>query len=330
MDGLPVTEQVNLPFKSVVRSTYNGQDVGVMHACGHDNHVAILMGAAEVLSGMKERLPGTVKFFFQPAEEAPPTGGAGPMIRDGAMDNPKVDAVFGLHVQPGPIGAITYRPGPLLAAADNLQIIVRGKQTHGAAPWSGVDPIVVASQIVLGLQTIISRQVDITTAPGIVTIGAFNGGVRGNIIPDSVVMIGTIRALDEDLHKEILARVKRTAESIAQSAGATAEVKIEIGYPVTANDPALTAKMLPTLRRVAGAENVTEVTAHTASEDFSRFALRAPSLFVFMGVTPADQDWKTAPTNHSPRFEADEKALPTGVRTMAALAIDYLSLPGGH
>ena len=324
MDGLPVTEQVQLPFRSTVRTIYNGQDVGVMHACGHDNHVAILMGAAEVLAGMRARLPGTVKFFFQPAEESAPVGGAGPMIADGVLENPKVDAIFGLHVGPGPRGQITYRAGPFMASADNLRIVVRGKQTHGAAPWAGVDPIVVGSQIVLALQTVVSRQVNITTAPAIVTVGSFQAGVRGNIIPDSAVMIGTIRALEEGVHQEVLARVKRTAELVAQSAGATAEVTIEIGYPITVNNPALTTRMLPTLQRVAGAANVVEVPPVTPAEDFSRFQQKIPGLFVFLGVTPPSQDWRKAASNHSPLFEADEGALPVGVRTMVALAVDYL------
>jgi amidohydrolase len=328
MDGLPVTEQGDLPFKSTVRTTYNGQDVGVMHACGHDNHVAILMGAAEVLAGMRDRLPGTVKFLFQPAEEDARIGGAGPMIRDGALENPKVDAVFGLHVMPGPLGSITYRPGSLMASADNLRIVVHGKQTHGGIPWGGIDPIVVGAQIVLGLQTIVSRQVDLTTAPAIVTVGAFNGGVRENIIPDSAVMIGTIRALDEPMHQQILARVKRTAESIAQSAGATADVTVTLGYPITINDPALTARMLPTLRRVAGAENVKEIPPAMVSEDFSRYQEKVPGVFVFLGVTPPGKDWRTVARNHSPLFEADEGALPVGVRTMVGLAVDYLSAGG--
>ena len=328
MDALPVTEQVDLPFKSTVRTTYNGQNVGVMHACGHDNHVAILMGAAEVLGGMKDRIPGTVTFIFQPAEESAPLGGATPMIRDGALDNPKVNAIFGLHVWPGPVGDLTYRSGAILASADNLRIVVRGRQSHGASPWAGVDPIVVGAQIVLGLQTIVSRQVNLTTAPAIVTIGAFNGGVRENIIPDSVVMIGTIRAFDETIHQDMLARVKRTAESIAESAGATAEVKIELGYPVTVNDAALTARMLPTLRRVAGTDKVSEIPPKTVSEDFSRFQQQVPGLFVFLGVTPPGKDWRTAAGNHSPLFEADEAALPVGVRTMAGLAVDYLAGAG--
>jgi amidohydrolase len=325
MDALPVTEEVDLPFKSTVRTSYNGQEVGVMHACGHDNHVAILMGAAEVLAGMKDRLPGTVKFIFQPSEETGGAAGAGAMIQEGALEAPKVDAIFGLHVGPGPLGSVRYRPGPLLAAADNFRIVVRGKQTHAAQPWNGVDPLVVGAQILLGLQTLVSRQTDLTTAPTIVTVGAFNGGVRQNIIPDSAVMIGTIRTFDEGIRKELHARLTRTAESIAQSAGATAQVRIDIGVPVTINDPALTARMVPTLRRAAGPRSASEGPLVTASEDFSRFAQKVPGLFVFLGVTPSSQDWRTAAPNHSPRFFADEGALPVGVRTMAGLAVDYLA-----
>ena len=324
MDALPVTELVNVPFKSTVRTTYNGQDVGVMHACGHDNHVAILMGAAEVLAGMKDRLPGTVKFIFQPAEETPP-GGAIAMIQAGALENPKVDAIFGLHVGPGALGSVGYRAGPISASGDNYKIIVHGKQTHGAIPWAGVDPIVVGAQIVLGLQTVVSRQVDLSDANAILTVGAFNAGNRTNIIPDSAVLIGTVRTFSEGVRTEIHARLKKTAENIAQSAGATAEVETEYGYPVTVNDPALTARMVPTLKRAAGADKVYEASRTTTSEDFSRYAQKVPGFFVWLGVTPATKDWRTAPTNHSPLFEADEAALPIGVRIMSELAIDYLT-----
>jgi amidohydrolase len=325
MDALPVTEMVDLPFKSTVRATYNGQQVGVMHACGHDNHVAILMGTAELLAGMKDRIPGTVKFLFQPAEEAPPRGGAGPMIEAGVLENPHVDAVFGLHVGPGALGTVGYHPGPTAASADNFTIIVHGKQTHGAMPWAGVDPIVVGAQIVVGLQAIMSRQVDLSSAPAILTVGAFNSGNRNNIIPDSAVLIGTVRTFDEAVRKEIHARMKKTAEGIAQSAGATADVQIEFGYPVTSNDIGLTARMLPTLQRAAGAKNVAEHSATTASEDFSRYAQKVPGLFVTLGVTPPTKDWRTAAPNHSPLFEADEAALPVGVRVMSSLALDYLA-----
>lgn len=326
MDALPVTEEVNVPFASKVRATYNGQDVGVMHACGHDAHVAILMGVAELLAGMKADLPGTVKFIFQPAEEGVPageTGGAEMMIAEGALDDPKPGAIFGLHVFPYPAGEIQYRAGGAMASADALRIVVRGRQTHGAQPWSGIDPIVVASQIVLGLQTITSRQVDITAAPAIVTIGAIHGGVRNNIIPDSVVMVGTIRAFDAAMRRDIWMRVRRTAESVAQGAGAVAAVTIDSGPPVTYNDPTLTERMTPTLRRVAGAGKVGRAEAKTTAEDFSRYQERIPGLFFFLGITPPGTDPRSAAPNHSPRFFVDEAALPVGVRALAHLAVDY-------
>ena len=329
MDALPVTEQVDLSFKSTVRTEYNGNQVGVMHACGHDNHVAILMGVAEVLAGMRSRIPGTVKFIFQPAEEGPPAGeegGAPLMVKEGALENPRPSAIFGLHVWPGPLGSLSYRPGGAMAAPDNLEIIVKGVQTHGAMPWGGVDPIVIASQIVLGLQTITSRQIDVTFNPAIVTIGMIQGGNRGNIIPDSVVMVGTIRTFDEDQRKDIHLRVRRTAGEIAKASGGTATVSIPGGGLLTYNDPALTEKMLPTLRRTAGDGGLQLNVPVTGSEDFPSFTKDIPGLFFFLGVLPKGADPKTAPRNHSPRFFADEAALPTGVRAMANLAIDYLKM----
>ncbi len=328
MDALPVTEEVDLPFASKVRATYNGQDVGVMHACGHDTHVAMLMGVAEILAGMRNDLPGTVKFIFQPAEEGAPAGergGAALMIEEGALDDPKPSAIFGLHVFPYPAGEIRYRPGGIMAGADAFRIVVHGRQTHGALPWAGIDPIVVASQIVLGLQTITSRQVNLTTAPAVVTIGAINGGVRLNIIPDSVVMLGTIRTFDTAMRSDIQQRVRRTAESIAQSAGATAQVTIDSTGAVTYNDPALTEKILPTLRQVAGASHVGIATPSTTAEDFSRYQQRIPGVFFFLGITPPGTDTAKAAPNHSPRFYVDEAALPVGVRAMAHLAVDYLA-----
>ncbi len=325
MDALPVVEQVNVPFKSTTKTVYNGVETGVMHACGHDMHVAMLMGAAEVLTAMKAQIPGTIVFLFQPAEEAPPTGGAGPMIAAGAMDNPKVDAVFGLHVGAGTFGVVTAVSGSATSAADLVRIVVHGRQTHGAFPSGGVDPIVVGSQIVLGLQTIISRQVNLTTAPAVVTIGAFQGGLRENIIPDSVWMIGTVRTLDEGMRTLIHARIKRTAEGIAESGGATATVTITRGYNVTTNDAALNEKMLPTLRRVAGPSMLQPATASSAGEDFSLFANRAPGLFLGLKVTPPGVD-ATAATNHSPLFQADDRALPLGARLMANMALDYMRM----
>jgi amidohydrolase len=320
MDGLPVTELADVPFASKVTTQWQGREVGVMHACGHDNHVAILMGVASVLAEMREDLPGTVKFFFQPAEEGP--GGAEPMIAAGVMENPKVDAVFGLHVFPDPVGTIQTRPGGMLASADGLRIVVRGVQTHGAYPWDGVDPIVTASSIVVGLQQIVSRQIDTSGSTAIVTIGQIEGGNRGNIIPDTVLMVGTIRTLDPDTRTEVHRRVRRIAENIAEANGAEAEVTIDLGYPVTVNDAALTARMLPSLRRVVG-DDLGVMTATLGAEDFSYFAEEAPGLFIGLGVG-ADDPSLVHP-NHSPYFYADERALPIGVRALASLAVDYLS-----
>ena len=327
MDGLPVEELTDLPFKSKARGTYRGAPVGIMHACGHDSHVAMLLGAAEVLAGMKSQLAGSVKFLFQPAEEGLPNGAGGAelMIRDGALENPKVDAVFGLHVIPGPLGQLSARPGPMMAASNSFTVIVRGRQTHGAKPWGGVDPIVVGSQVVLGLQTIMSRQIDVSAVPAIITVGAFQGGVRNNIIPDSVVMLGTIRTFDMDVRREIFKRVAQTAEHIAASAGATARVVIDSGYLVTRNDSALTRRATPTLQWAGGDVPVTVPALWTASEDFSFFQDRVPGVYFNLGVTPKSQDWRTAPANHSPLFFVDEGALPTGVRALAGLAADYLA-----
>ena len=328
MDALPVTEEVDLPFASKVRTTFNGQDVGVMHACGHDAHVAMLMGAAEVLAAMRRELPGTIKFIFQPAEEGAPAGergGAQVMIEEGVLEDPKPGAIFGLHVFPYPAGEIRYRSGGIMAAADAFRIVVRGRQTHGALPWAGVDPIVVSSQIVLGLQTITSRQVDLTTAPAVVTVGAINGGVRFNIIPDSVVMLGTIRTFDTAMRNDIHQRLRRTVESIAQSAGATTQIVIDTTTAVTYNDPALTEKMLPTLRAVAGPNRLAIAAPTTTAEDFARYQQRIPGMFFFLGITPRGTDPAKVAPNHSPRFFVDEAALPTGVRALARLAVDYLS-----
>jgi len=326
MDALPVTEMVDLPFKSTARAMWNGAETGVMHACGHDTHVAMLMGVAEVLAGMKDKLPGTVKFIFQPAEES--ENGALGMIAAGVLENPHVSAIFGMHVAPRDLGSLSSRPGGLLAASDNLRIVVMGRQTHGAQPWAGVDPIVVASQIVLGLQTVASRQIDVTAAPGIITIGAIVGGNRRNIIPDSVVMIGTIRTFDPGMRKEIHRRIQRTAEDIAHSAGATARVTIDATGPVTWNDPALYEKMVPTLRRTAGDGGFQTANPHVAADDFADFTKGIPGFFVFLGVSPKGADVSTQPTNHSPLFYVDEAALPTGVRAMANLAVDYLRAGG--
>lgn len=328
MDALPVEELVDLPFKSKVRATYRGQSVGVMHACGHDNHVAILMGVAEVLTGMKNDISGSVKFIFQPAEEGLPGGGGGAelMIKDGVLKNPDIDAIFALHVGPGPSGRISVRPGPIMAASNSFKMIVYGRQSHGAQPWSGIDPIVVGSQIVTTAQTIISRQVDITEVPAIVTFGAFQSGVRSNIIPDSAVMLGTIRTFTTQQRQEIFTRLKRTAEQVAAASGARALLTIDSGYTVTRNDSTLTNMMMPTIMRIAGNEGIVTPSLWTAAEDFSFFQEQVPGVYINLGVTPRDRDWRTAPVNHSPYFFADESALPVGVRLMSSLALDYLNL----
>ena len=324
MDALPVTELVDLPFASKVRGVYQGRDVGVMHACGHDNHVAILMGVAEVLAGMGDDLPGTVKFIFQPAEEGTPdgsVGGAELMMLEGVFENPRPDVVFGLHVFPFPVGTIATRPGGLMASSDRHQITINGKQTHGAVPWAGVDPIVTSSQVVLGLQTIVSRQIDATLTPSIVTIGRIEGGVRNNIIPESVELEGTIRTFDAATRLDIHDRIRRTATSIAEASGATADVQIDMGYGVTRNDPELFRQMSPTLEAVAG-DRFIEAAQTTTAEDFSYFANEVPGLFLFLGVAPEDSS--LIHPNHSPRFYADERALPVGVEALTSMTLDYM------
>ncbi len=332
MDALPVTEQTGLPFASTVRSTYNGQETGVMHACGHDAHVAILMAAAEVLAGLREQIAGTVLFIFQPAEEGAPQGeqgGAELMLKEGVFRPLRPEAIFGLHVTSSQAsGILTYRAGPAMASADRFQIVVRGRQTHGSRPWSGVDPVTVTAQIVLALQTISSRQVDVTRAPSVISVGSIHGGIRNNIIPESVELIGTIRTFSEPMRRDIHRRIEQTATSIAASAGAEAEVVIGQGVPVTVNDPELTRRMLPTLEAVADDSRLLESSLVTGAEDFSFFANEVPGLYFFLGVTPAGQNPATAPSNHSPRFYVDESALPTGVRALSYLALDYLATGG--
>lgn len=333
MDGLPVTEETGLPFASRAKGEYEGRQVGVMHACGHDTHVAMLLAVAKILSDNRAALPGSVQFIFQPAEEGAPRGedpaGAAAMVQAGVLDNPRVDAIFGVHVYANlPTGRIAWISGPMMAASDSYEIIVKGRQTHGATPWAGVDPVVVGSQIVLALQTIVSRQVDITAQPAIVTVGQFEAGVRSNIIPDAARLVGTIRTFDSAMQGDIHQRVRRTATQIAASAGATAEVRIDRGYPVTVNDPKLTSQMLPTLRRVLGA-NLVEGSKITGAEDFSYFQQRVPGLFLLLGITPS-ADVGKAPQNHSPKFFVDEAALITGVRTLAHLAVDFLGSTGAR
>jgi amidohydrolase len=329
MDALPVVEESDLPFKSIVKAEYLGQQVGVMHACGHDAHVAILLGVASALASVRERIPGTIKFIFQPAEEGPPpgeTGGAPLMVAEGVLDNPKPAAIFGLHVIAGvPAGMITYRPGPLMASADWLYITVKGRQTHGAFPWSGIDPVVTSAQIITGLQNIVARQIDVSKEPAVVTVATVHGGTRKNIIPEQVEMTGTIRTFDEDMRQDVHARIKHISEAIAGANHAVAEVKVDKAVPVTVNDPALTEKMLPTLKRIGGTGGSRPQQRVMVAEDFSYFQEKIPGLFYFVGVTPKDQDMSKAAPNHSPRFFVDESGLLQGARSLAALAVDFLS-----
>ena len=329
MDALPVAEEVDVAFRSTVRTQWNGMDCGVMHACGHDAHTAILMGVAEVLAGMRERIPGTVKFLFQPAEETPPVGeegGAKLMVEQGCLKDPDVAAVFGLHITSiYPTGKIGYRSGPMMASADRFRIFLRGVQTHGAMPWRGIDPIVIGSQVVLGLQTIVSRRMDITKEPSVVTVGVFQGGVRQNIIPDDVKLEGTIRTFDEGQRTEIQEHVKHLTTMIAQAGGAKAQVFIDRGYDVTVNHPGLTDWSVPVLGRIAGEANVSVVDKICGSEDFSCYQKEVPGFFYFVGCTPPDRDAATAAPNHSPRFFVDEDCLKLGVRTLSALALDWLA-----
>ncbi|MEC5211308.1 amidohydrolase [Psychrobacter sp. PL15] len=330
MDALPVTEKADVPFKSTIVTKYMGEDVGVMHACGHDTHVAMLMGTAEVLAAVKNELHGNIMFVFQPAEEGAPEGeegGAELMLKQGIFNKYKPEVAFGLHVMSSlNSGQIGYRSGPIMASADTFDITVNGKQTHGSAPWNGVDPISAAAQIVTGVNHIVSRQIDITKEPAIVSFGKISGGVRDNIIPDKVEMIGTIRNFDMDNRDQIFDKIKTTATHIAMASGAKADVKINKGYPVTINNPALTTQMLPTLQKVAGKDNILEVPKLTASEDFSFYAQEIPGLFIFLGGTPVGQDASEAPYNHSPYFYVDESSFKVGTKALSQLAIDYLAI----
>ncbi len=331
MDALPVTERNSLPFASKEKAVFNDQETGVMHACGHDSHVAILMGVAEILAKNKESLKGTVKFIFQPAEEGPPAGeegGAGLMVREGALENPKVDVIFGMHIQSiSPLGRITYRPAGMMAASDWFTIKVKGKQSHGAAPWMGVDPIAISAQIINGLQTIVSRQTELTKEAAVISVGRINAGIRENIIPEEAVMAGTIRTLDEEMQKKIHEKIKLTATKIAESGGATAEVVIDNKTPVTYNDPALTEKMVASLEKAAGKENVIRINAVTGAEDFAFFQQKVPGLFFFVGAMMPDQDPNTVPAHHTPDFMIDERGMMVGLKAMLNVTLDYMNMP---
>ncbi len=327
MDALPVAERVDVPFKSVVISDYNGQQVPVMHACGHDSHVAMLMGAAEVLASMKKDIAGTVKFIFQPAEEGPPMneeGGAPLMIKEGVMDNPKVDVIFGIHINSLiEVGKISYKSGAFMASSDWFTIKIKGKQTHGSTPWTGIDPVMVGTQIINGLQTIVSRQEDLSKAPVVISVGKFTAGVRPNIIPEDAVLEGTIRTLDSKMQQEVHDRIRKLSKSVADYWGATVEVTIDTKTLVTYNDPALVKMMVPSLERALGKENVRDSLWSTGAEDFSYFGEKAPSFFMWLGGMPKGMDPAKAAPHHTPDFFIDDSKLDAGVKALCAMVLDY-------
>ncbi len=332
MDGLPVAEQTGLPYASKATGTYRGERVGVMHACGHDAHMATLLGVAEALVAMKKDLPGQVMLIFQPAEEGGDPGevwGAALMLKEGVFADFKPEAIFGLHVFSSvQVGQIAVRGGPLMAAADMFDITVDGRQTHGSAPWNGIDPIVASADLISTAQTIVSRRANLSKQPAVLTFGAIKGGVRNNIIPDSVNMIGTIRTFDDGMRQQVFDALRSVSEHVAGAHGATAKVAIQEGYPATINDPALTARMLPSLQAVVGADNVYEPPLQMGAEDFSLFAREVPGMFFFVGSTSAGIDPATAPGNHSPKFLLDEKSLDVGMRALLQVSLDYLNGAG--
>jgi amidohydrolase len=327
MDALPVAERGTLPFKSMVTAEYNGQTVPVMHACGHDSHVAMLMGAAEVLAGMKKDIAGSVKFIFQPAEEGPPgneEGGAPLMVKEGVMDNPKVDAIFGIHINALiEAGKLSYKSGAFMAASDWFTIKIKGKQTHGSTPWTGIDPVMVGTQIINGLQTIVSRQEDLSLAPVVISVGKFNAGVRPNIIPEEAILEGTIRTLDSKMQKDVHERIRKVAKSVADYWGATVEVIIDTKTLVTYNDPALVKMMVPSLEKALGKDNVRDSSWSTGSEDFSYFGEKAPAFFMWVGGMPKGMDASKAAPHHTPDFYIDDSRLDAGVKVLCSLVLEY-------
>ncbi len=330
MDALPVKERVNIPFASKVVAEYQGLQTPVMHACGHDTHVAMLMGTAEVLAAMKDKIKGTVVFIFQPAEEGPPEGergGAELMVEEGVMTNPKIDAIFGIHINSQTeIGTIRYKKGATMASSDWFKIKIKGKQAHGSAPWAGVDPIVTAAQIIGGLQTIVSRQSMLTKAPVVITVGKINAGVRENIIPEELEMAGTIRTLDSEMQKDVHRRIRHTVKTIAESQGATAEVEIDTKTLVTFNTPELVEKMLPSLEKAVGKGNLIESEWTTGAEDFSYFGTKAPSFYFFVGGMPKGKNPAEAAGHHTPDFYLDDSRLDVGVKAFANIVFDYADL----
>jgi amidohydrolase len=331
MDALPITERNSLPFASTAKTDFGGQETGVMHACGHDAHMAMLMAVAKILSEDKGELRGLVKFLFQPAEEgvgpAESPAGAELMVKEGVLENPRVDAVFGLHIQSLlPSGTLNYRPGPLMAAVDGLDVKVKGKGAHGATPWEGIDPVVVGCQIVDGLQTIVSRQTELTEAAAVITVGTFHAGIRRNIMPEEAFLQGTIRTFGPEMQKKIHEKIKLTATKIAEASGATAEVNIQIMYPATINDPKLTSMMVPSLVKAVGKENVNVISAVTMAEDFSFFQQKVPGFFFFLGAYPAEMKLEKKPTHHTADFMIDENSFSKGVKALLNVTIDYLMM----
>ncbi len=327
IDALPVIERNDLTFKSNVKSTYLGKEVGVMHACGHDTHIAILMGVAEVLAKNKDKINGTVKFIFQPAEEGAPEGeegGAELMVKEGVLKNPDVDAIFGLHISSGQdVGTITYKPGGIMAASQTFRIKVKGKQSHGSRPWASIDPIMISAKIIDALQTIISREIDLTNEGAVITVGKIDAGVRSNIIPESAEMIGTIRTLDYGMQKQINDRMKEMVPAIAKSYRAEATIEIEKGYPITYNNIDLTKQVLPILQNVAGKENVHLIKAITGAEDFSFFQKEIPGFYFFLGGKTIGNN--NPYPHHTPDFQIDESGMLLGVKTMTQLTLDFLN-----
>ena len=330
MDALPVPERVNIPFASKVTSEYLGETVPVMHACGHDAHVAILMGTAEVLASMKKEIAGTIKLIFQPAEEGPPgeeEGGAPLMVKEGVMDNPKVDAIFGLHISSGiEVGHIRYKAGPYMASSDWFSIKIKGKQAHGSAPWGSIDPIVIGAQIINGLQTIVSRQENIVKAPVVITVGKFHSGLRNNIIPEEAVLDGTIRTLDAQMQKGVHEKIRRTATNIAEASGATIDLSIDTKTLVTFNDTSLVDMMLPSLQKAAGITKVQTQAWTTGAEDFSYFGEKAPAFFFYLGGMPKGTDPLKAPGHHTPDFFIDDSQLDVGIKAFCNIVMDYARL----
>lgn len=330
MDALPITERVNIPFASKEKAIYDGQEVGVMHACGHDTHVAILMSVAEILSGIRSEIKGTVKFIFQPAEEGPPPGeqgGASLMVKEGVMENPRVDAIFGLHIESNiEVGTIEYKPGAFMAAADQFSILVKGKGSHGSQPWLGTDPIAVSAQIIDGLQTIVSRESELTKGPVIITVGRINSGVRWNIIPDDCLMEGTIRTFDNKMQQIVHEKIKLKVTKIAESAGAQATVKIDTKTLVTYNDPELVKRMLPSLQVAAGKDHIKEREWVTGAEDFSYYGTKAPAFFFYLGGMPRGNDPAKAPPHHTADFYVDNSGMKTGIKAFCQLVTDYLNM----